>query len=342
MEQKPEDQQNTGTEDQQPVSESLEGNDADVVQAPAEGVAGQGNDGDTTDTTGGQKTREARTRLSVADRFSHINIYLLMFILLLVVAGTVQGILYLRSKQAKQSQQSISSQSLSSTSLDQLASSGVSVGDPKQVLTVQSNSIFAGKVLVRGDLEVAGKILVGSSLSLTGINVSGQSTFDDVQITKNISVTGNASIQGKLNTSGIAVSGAGTFGGNVTAGSITTNGLALNGDFTLTHHLVIGGSTPGRTSGSALGSGGTTSVSGSDTAGSISINTGSSPAVGCFITVNFAQKYNSTPAVIVTPIGSGAAAVNYYVNRSTTSFSVCGTSAAGSGQSFGFDYFVVE
>jgi hypothetical protein len=83
------------------------------------------------------------------------------------------------------------------------------------------------------------------------------------------------------------------------------------------------------------------SLSGSDTSGSIIINTGSSPPAGCFATITFSQAFDTTPHVVVSPVSAGAADVGYYVTRSTTGFVLCGTSAAGSGQSFGFDYVVL-
>lgn len=270
------------------------------------------------------------------------NIYLLIFILILIVVGVIGSIFYLHDNQQKQDGQSLATQSLSTDDLNELANTGVNVGDPKQVLTIQSNTVLSGKVLARSDLEVAGKLTIGGSLSLAGINVSGTSTLDTVQVAKNLSVGGDTAVQGKLTARSIATSGGASFGGDVSAGQLTANSLRLTGDLTITHHIVIGGSTPSRSSGGALGSGGTAGVSGSDTAGTITINTGSSPSAGCFITVHFARKYNQTPRVLVTPVGSAAGAVGYYTSRNTTGFSVCGSKAAAASRSFGFDYFVVE
>lgn len=270
-----------------------------------------------------------------------INIYLLLFLLLLTLAGGIILVTYMASK--KQEKSTIKTQSLSSDTLKQLATSDVTVGQPKQILSVQSNAVFAGKVLIRDSLEVAGPIQVGGSLSVPGITVSGNSIFEQLQINKNLSVQGDAAIQGQLAVQkGLSVAGGGTFGGSLTAPALTVNTLQLNGNLTLTRHIVIGGTTPDRDNGTALGSGGTAALSGSDTAGSININTGSSPVAGCFVTVNFTQKYNSTPNVIATPIGSSAGLVGYYVNRSTSSFSVCAANNPPANASFGFDYFIVE
>lgn len=270
-----------------------------------------------------------------------INVYLLMFLFLLLVAGAIILITYLANK--KQQDSTVKTQSLTQDTLKQLATTDVTVGQPKQILSVQSNAVFAGKVLIRDSLEVAGPIQVGGSLSVPGITVSGNSIFEQIQVNKNLSVQGDASVQGKLAVQkSLTVAGGATFGGVISAPAITVNALQLNGNLTLTRHFAVGGATPGRTAGSALGGGGTVAVSGSDTAGSININTGTGPAAGCFVTVNFNTKYNSTPYVLITPIGSSAASIDYYVNRTTANFSVCAVSTPPSTSSFGFDYFVLE
>lgn len=270
-----------------------------------------------------------------------INIYLLLFLFLLTVAGGVVVVTYLASK--KQEKNTVQTQSLNGDTLKQLATSDVTVGQPKQILNVQSNAVFAGKVLVRDSLEVAGPIQVGGSLSVPGITVSGNSIFEQLQVNKNLSVQGDGSIQGQLSVQkSLSVAAGATFGGPITAPAITVNTLQMNGSLTLTKHIVIGGATPDRDNGPALGGGGTVALSGSDTAGSININTGSGPVAGCFATIKFTQKYNATPNVIATPIGPGAALIGYYVNRTANDFSVCAANNPPANASFGFDYFIVE
>lgn len=270
-----------------------------------------------------------------------LNIYLVLFIILVLLSGGIVVATYFANKKATQG--TVSTQSLSSDTLKQLANTDVTVGDPKQVLNVQSNAVFAGKVLVRDSLEVAGTIQVGGSLSVPGITVSGNSIFEQIQVNKSLSVQGDTSLQGQLAVQkSLSVVGGGTFGGALSAPSLTVNTLQITGTLTLTKHIAIGGSTPGRSNGSALGSGGTTAVSGSDTAGSINVNTGSGAAAGCFLTVNFTQNYNSTPRVLVTPIGVAAGSLGFYVNRTTSNFSVCAANTPPSNASFGFDYWIVE
>jgi hypothetical protein len=276
-------------------------------------------------------------------KYAHrFNIYLLFFLLILVLAGAVLIITAMASKTIKDPT-AINSQNISGDTLKQLSNTNATIGDPKQILNVQSNAIFAGKVLVKDSLEVAGQIKVGGPLSLPGITVSGESNFDQMNINKSLSIGGDASVQGQLNVKkNIAISGGGTFGGPITAPQIATSNFQLLGDLTLTRHIIAGGATPGRSVGGAVGSGGTASVSGSDTAGTVNINTGSGPSAGCFVTINFVTRFASIPRILITPIGSDAGAISYYVNRTSSSFSICTANVPPANTSFGFDYFALN
>ncbi len=271
------------------------------------------------------------------------NIYLLLFALVILIAvGITLGLFLKNRSDTKKSESIVNSQNLSDSALKQLANSDVTVGNPKQVLKVESNALFSGSVLVRGDLEVAGSVKVGNELQLPGITVSGSSRFNQLQA-DNLTIGSNATVQGTFNAKkGINVSGNSTFDGLLSAAQISTNAFILNGDLKLTHHITAGGPTPSIERGGALGSGGTSSVSGSDTTGSIIVNTGGSPGAGCFATIQFAKRFDGTPHVTITPIGSAAADIKYYVNRSSTEFSVCTTNPAPSGQTFGFDYIILN
>jgi cytoskeletal protein CcmA (bactofilin family) len=261
--------------------------------------------------------------------------------MILLIASAGAGIWLYR--QSTGSTNDLLPQSVSQATLDQLTNSDVTVGEPQHTLSVQSNAVFSGDVLVRSNLQIAGNLQVGSSLAIAGIRVTGNSTFDDVRVTKSIAVTGNSSIQGQLNIQkNLNVNGDGTFIGTLAASALTVNSLQLNGDLVLTHHLTAGGSTPARSNGSALGSGGTVSISGSDTAGSITINTGGSPNAGCFVSVTFVTKFNSTPRIALTPTSSGAAGIGYYATRTTTGFSVCTVSTPPTGSTVTFDYIALD
>lgn len=284
-----------------------------------------------------------RGRFSPRRILDHINIYLLLFILILLLAVVIVVVSVIQNRRTNQELQTqITTEPLSQEALDQLRQTDVKVGDPKQILTVESNAIFAGKVLIRDSLEVAGEIKAGGPLTLPGLNVSGQTTLNQVQASQ-LQLAGNAIFQGQVAIqNNLSVSGSGSFGGTLTAASLNIQNLQINGDLQFTRHIDAGGGTPSRSNGSALGGGGTSSVSGTDTAGTVAINTGSNPGPGCFATITFTQRFNGTPHIAITPVGSSAANLNYYINRSNTDFSICTTNAAPSGQSFAFDYVAID
>ncbi len=272
---------------------------------------------------------------------SRINIYLLLLILIIVLAGFVVFIGLQRSKEDLGTT-SITTAPLTQETLDQLNGSDASVGDPKQTLTVESNAIFNGAMLVKGSLDVAGAIKVGGPLNLPGLSVSGSSTFDQIN-TNGLAVAGDAGIQGALNVqNNLTVAGSGQFGGPISAPQISVRNLVLEGDLAISRHIDAGGGTPGLSNGSALGGGGTASINGSDTAGTITINTGGGPGVGCFATISFAQSFSQVPHIVITPVGSAAAGLNYYINRTTSSFQICTTNPAPGGANFSFDYIAID
>jgi hypothetical protein len=328
-------------------SDQTSGDQADVSPADTDGAADQtkNTDGSTridathseSGAAGGKDADQPEKSPSLFQRLrKSLNIYTGLFIFILLVAAIVVMVAYQQNHKATTGSK-IKTQGLSQSTLDQLANSDVTVGNNQSVLTVQSSAIFAGLVLIKQGLEV------GGTISLNSLTVAGTSQFGQVNVSRDLAVSGNAAIQGTATVSkGLQVGGGGTFSGPVSAPQITTGGLQLNGDLVLTHHVTAGGPQPGHSGGSALGSGGSVSLSGSDTAGSINVNTGGGPAAGCFVTVNFTSHYSATPHVIITPVGAAAGGLSYYINRSTTNFSVCVASPPPAGRSFGFDYFVID
>lgn len=273
---------------------------------------------------------------------SHLNIYLLLFLLIVVLAIGFTIVSIQRNKK-EAAPTTIETTELSAEDLQKLNNSDVSVGDPKQTLSVESNAIFSGKVLIRDTLDVAGGIKVGGALSLPGLTVSGTSSFDQIQANR-LTIAGDTNIQGQLTAlKGITVTGGGTFGGPLSAPQITVQSFQLNGDLQLNRHIDAGGTTPAKVDGNALGSGGTVSISGTDTAGTVTVNIGGgSPSSGCFITVNFTQAFNAVPHVVITPVGAAAAQINYYINRTTNNFQICFNGPALPSGTFSFDYIAID
>lgn len=322
--------------DQKPGSDSLE--DSSTIIEPDKPAVSE----EQPSTTAGTETPAAAASSAKAGRFlklrrfiSSRHLYMAIFLLLIIVAsvGVFAAIQLSKDKDAADKRP----QSLTDQQLAELKGSTTIIGNSQQVLDIQSNAVFQGQVLVRNNLDVAGTVKVGGPLSLSAVSVGGTSTFGQVQINDTLTVAGTTTLQ-----RGLAVAGTGSFAGTLSANQINVTTLNLNGDLTLSRHIGGGGGTPGRTNGSALGGGGTASVSGTDTAGTVTINTGSGPPAGCFITVNFTRAYSGTPHVIISPSNSSSSSLNYYTNRSAGNFSICTTSTPAASTTFLFDYIVFD
>lgn len=287
-----------------------------------------------------------KTKKSLSQRVQAItgklNIYLLLFILVILMAAIASFASYKASKNAANNS-TIDGQELSAEDLQDLKNNDTQVGDPKQTLTISSNSIFNGRVLVRDSLDVAGTIRVGGALSLPGITVSGTSSFENVQVGNNLSIAGNASVQGSLTVQkNLSVGGSATFAGTISAASLSIDSLILNRNLQLNRHIEAGGGTPGIDPGSGVGGGGTVSVNGADTAGTVNINFGAGPVAGVLATITFANSFYQTPHIVITPVGSNCANLNYYINRTTGGFSIATTNAGPAGGSCSFDFIAID
>jgi cytoskeletal protein CcmA (bactofilin family) len=275
--------------------------------------------------------------------FRKVNLYLLIFVLLFVVAGAIAVVNYLNSQKAPV-EPTVASQELTQDALKDLANTDATVGDASQTLTIQGNAIIAGQTLMRGNLNVAGNIQSGGSIQGPSITISGAANLGQAQI-NSLQVATTVAVQGATTLRDLSVAGTSTFSGPITASQITVSRLILSGNAVLQvpNHISFTGSSPGRTAnGSVLGSGGSSSINGSDVAGTVSINTGNNPAAGCFVRVNFQQTYSNPPHVVISPIGAAAGQIQDYVERNNSGFSICSANVAPANQAFAYDYFVTN
>lgn len=273
--------------------------------------------------------------------WQRLNIYLLGMVLLMVLASGAVAVAVIRNQTSKQKATSLSAQNLTPDQLSKLANNSSTIGSSNQVLNIGSSAIFAGQVLAKQTLAVAQSANIGGSVTAAGVTISGTSILGQAQASQ-LTVSGTSTMQGALVVGqGLTVNGAANFGGSVNINQLTVQSVQFNGSVNI-KHLGGSGTSPSHSTGSNLGSGGTASISGSDLTGTININTGSSPSAGCFITVTFSQAFQTVPHVIVSPVESGAAGLQYYVTRTSTNFSLCVASTPPSNQSFGFDYIALD
>ncbi|MEK7152598.1 MAG: hypothetical protein AAB834_01515, partial [Patescibacteria group bacterium] len=177
------------------------GNDVNSLEGAETIVEGKENPGSPTSDTLNDAAKGMPAPSSKPPLYKRIwqkfNIYLLLFVLVILVAIAITVVFFVKNRNDDTSKDVINTQNLSEESLKQLSNSNVTVGSSKQILNVESNSIFAGAVLVRSNLEVAGTIKVGGDLQLPGITVSGNSRFSQLQA-DNVAIGASATVQGLL------------------------------------------------------------------------------------------------------------------------------------------------
>jgi hypothetical protein len=120
--------------------------------------------------------------------------------------------------------------------------------------------------------------------------------------------------------------------------------MSGNATLQIPNHISFTGPSPSaaRISG-PIGNGGTVSINGSDTSGTLNVSTGNGPTAGCFATITFNQKLSGTPRIIITPVGAAAGGTQYYVNSpSTTGFQICTATAAPANAELSYNFFVMD
>lgn len=272
-----------------------------------------------------------------------LNVYFLIFILLTAGAAAYMIVSYLNSQKPAEVP-TIDSQNISTEALKQLANTDASVGSKTQTLTIQGNAVIDGQSLMRGNLNVAGNFQAAGTLQGSGLTIAGSSNLGETQI-NNLQVAQNAAIQGNMSVRDLSVAGSSTFSGAMTVSQITVTNLIMSGNASLQvpNHIGFTGPAPSRTiNSSVLGGGGSASVNGSDTTGTVNLNTGNNPTAGCFTRITFNQRFTNPPHVIISPVGNAAGRTQYYVDRDQTGFSICTAIPAPANQAFAFDYFVTN
>lgn len=343
-EEKPSEQEATPSDNEQAPSEHDSQAPADALSRTPEDLEEEaGKASDEIDAASSAEEANAKKLSPLKRVLRKVNVYLLLFILIAVIGGAVALVTYINSQKAPDTPD-VASQQLSADALKQLANTDATVGNSSQTLTIQGNAIITGQTLTRGNLNVAGNLQTGGSIQGPSLTISGATNLGATQI-NSLQIATTLAVQGATTLGDLNVAGTSSFNGAMTASQITVTHLILSGNASLQvpNHIAFTGPSPTRTVNNAvLGNGGTMSVNGSDTAGTININTGNNTVAGCFARIIFQQTFTNQPHVIVSPIGSAAGQTQYYVDRNTSGFSICTANAAPPNQTFGFDYFVTN
>lgn len=140
-----------------------------------------------------------------------------------------------------------------------------------------------------------------------------------------------------------------TASGDLVVVNATINGtLTVNGNAIINGHVISGNSSGSTTVAAGTAADCTTAgsvvISGNDTAGRVTIDTGSGGcAPGVLATVTFANAFGAAPRVTLTPANADGAALSYYNGAvTTTSFTIDTASAAADSTTYIYTYHVIQ
>ena len=175
----------------------------------------------------------------------------------------------------------------------------------------------------------------------------------DVQVQNNdtrLDVVESGEFAGNLH-----VNGSAQFDGNLAVtGDTTLTKLTVTGDtevqqLTVNGKIITMGDTPTAVLGAqATGQGAIVTISGNDTAGTINYEAGTEVLptnpmdLGEQVNVEFTEPYTAQPRVTVTPTSEAAAKTRYYIVRSTTGFNLVFVDIPTVGQTYSYDYQIIQ
>lgn len=220
----------------------------------------------------------------------------------------------------------INTQSLDNGTLNKLTVQAGPENQTTQQLTIEPETLFKSSVEVQGSLKAQGDLEVGGNL-----NVRGTTTLQGaVGINSNLAVRGSLSVGGTLTAPSLNI-------GNLGATNINASGsLSFGG------HLIPSGSVPSAKP-SLAASGGTVTISGNDTAGTVTITIGGGAVqTSEMAIITFATRFTTTPKVQLTPINAAASALNYYATRNAGFFTIETSTVPSNGAQYVFDYLVTQ
>jgi hypothetical protein len=126
------------------------------------------------------------------------------------------------------------------------------------------------------------------------------------------------------------------------AGKLTVKDTVINGTLTVNGHVITGNSsgTTSVASNANCGTGCTVSISGNDTSGIITVNTGTTPAAGIQATVSFGSAFGTAPKLVITPESLPASSVfpQYHYGSTTTTFDLKSYTALSASVTYKFSY----
>jgi hypothetical protein len=193
--------------------------------------------------------------------------------------------------------------------------------------------LTAGNTTVVGTLAVQGAASFGSDLNVNGNALFKGASFAIVPTSDSATVMAFQIFKADGTTNVLKV--------DTSTSTLTVVNAVATGNLTVNGHIITGGSVPSKAEGAGIGTGGTCSVSGTDSAGTITINTGSGAwATGDQCVITFSSAYSPTaPRSVIAATSNNYNAVQPYVTSTTTTMTINFAVAAGAAGTYTFNYF---
>ena len=192
-------------------------------------------------------------------------------------------------------------------------------GVPGTVMVFVRGQHYAGPA-------ISDAIQNGGAASLASIAVTGSANLND------LNVSGNASLVSL------------TVSGTATVGTLVVTGPASVGTLTVNGHIITAGDDATVAAGAASCTAPTVTITGNDTAGTITIDTGTGcSATGALAKITFANTYGVAPKMVITPTNASATDLKYFIGSTTSNeFTVNTSTIPSANTTYKFNYFGVQ
>jgi hypothetical protein len=319
-------------------------------QAPAEGGANKP-----------QIVTQAAKRRHAAYRPSHAATFIGLGVVAFILAANGIALMFLLKGQEAAKKPDAGAVTISSDTLNKLGVSKDNAATDGVTLKINPATNFGSNVTIAQNLAVGGQLnlngrftapdaafakLQGGDTQLDKLNVNGDATISTLNLRKDLNVAGITTLQGQVKVSqlmtinnNLNVSGTLSVGGAISVRTLQVSNLQTTGNLTFGGHIITSGSQPNITAGNALGSGGTVSVSGNDTSGSVGAGVGVGSIAGTIATITFRTGFSKIPNIIVSV--NGHSVPGMYIVKSASGFSIITPNALSPG-AYGFDFITVD
>ncbi len=122
------------------------------------------------------------------------------------------------------------------------------------------------------------------------------------------------------------------------AGNLTVKNATFNGTLTVNGHIITGSAAPTAvTAGAGAGTGGSCTITGNDTSGTVTVVTGTTPAAGVLCTATVA--FSTAPRPVISGSDQASAALAPFMSATTTTFTIGVNGIPANPGTYRFNYF---